>query len=156
MMIGRLGDSDGEAWPCWPFSASTSGMAACTPVPAATAPSTDVFTKSRRENVTSPPDVRLAKKIIYKKITSGVAGEPGSISRATNGFTRNAVSASKGDPLSSKSIRSKEKGANNFAPLGQETLRVTTSTSAGETPAGQPARCRRHTHLLANLRKRPG
>src|SRR5450755_4610660 len=109
MMIGRLGDSDGEAWPCWPFSASTSGMAACTPVPAATAPSTDVFTKSRRENVTSPPDVRLAKKIIYKKITSGVAGEPGSISRATNGFTRNAVSASKGDPLSSKSIRSKEK-----------------------------------------------
>src|SRR5580693_266279 len=61
-----------------------------------------------------------------------------------------------GDPLSSKSIRSKEKGANHFAPLGQETLRVTTSTSAGETPAGQPARCRRHTHLLANLRKRPG
>src|SRR5580704_2937794 len=64
-------------------------------------------------------DVRLTKKMIYKKITSGVAGEPGSISRATNGFTRNAVSASKGDPLSSKSIRSKEKGANHFAPLGQ-------------------------------------
>src|ERR1700730_5169465 len=56
MMTGRLGDSDGEAWPDWLFSASTSGMAACTPVPAATAPSTDVFTKSRRENVTSPPD----------------------------------------------------------------------------------------------------
>src|SRR5271167_558968 len=53
-MIGRLGESSLEAWPCCPVWASASGIAAC--APAATAPSTDVFTKSRRENVKGPPD----------------------------------------------------------------------------------------------------
>src|SRR5450631_4486974 len=56
MMTGRLGESSLDAWPCWLSSASASGKAVCAPTPAATAPSTDDFTKSRRENVTSPPD----------------------------------------------------------------------------------------------------
>src|ERR1700683_3655238 len=49
MMMGRLGESAGGRG--LPFSASTSGIAGCDPTPAATAPSTDDFTKSRRENV---------------------------------------------------------------------------------------------------------
>jgi hypothetical protein len=37
-------------------SASASGMAAWAPTPAATAPSIEVFTKSRREKVTGSPE----------------------------------------------------------------------------------------------------
>src|ERR1700722_6766222 len=51
-MIARLAESDGDRWAGWPLSATASGIAAGTPTPAATAPNTDVFTKSRRENVT--------------------------------------------------------------------------------------------------------
>src|SRR5260370_35580906 len=51
-MIGRFGASLPEAWPCWPLPAL--GASARAPTPAATAPKTDVFTKSRRENVMDP------------------------------------------------------------------------------------------------------
>src|ERR1700686_464428 len=48
-MIGRLA-SVCEAWPCGPSSARTRVISAAPK--AATAPNADVFTKSRRENVT--------------------------------------------------------------------------------------------------------
>src|ERR1700690_4194073 len=47
-MMGRLAEVVGEAWPS---AAWASEIAECVPTPAATAPSTDVLTKSRRENV---------------------------------------------------------------------------------------------------------
>src|SRR3984957_11517153 len=57
-MIGRLTESDGDTWAGWPLSATASGVAAGTQTPAATAPNTDVFTKSRRGNATdSSPSV---------------------------------------------------------------------------------------------------
>src|ERR1700733_13608703 len=55
MMMGRFGESACDAWPCWPDSASALGIVALVPTPAATAPNTEVFTKSRREKVTTPP-----------------------------------------------------------------------------------------------------
>src|SRR5579864_4975541 len=56
MIIGRLPASFCEACPCWPDSPKAWGRTEVAPTPAATLPSTDVFTKSRREKVTDPPE----------------------------------------------------------------------------------------------------
>src|SRR3954466_1096195 len=55
MIMGRFPGSLWEACPCWLESAGASGTAALAATPAATAPSTEVFTKSRREKLTHPP-----------------------------------------------------------------------------------------------------
>jgi hypothetical protein len=52
MMMGRFAESEGASREC---PASAFEISACDPTPAATAPSTDVFTKSRREKVTDTP-----------------------------------------------------------------------------------------------------
>src|ERR1700692_2941390 len=96
MIIGRLEESLCDAWPCWPLSASTSGTAECAPTPAATAPSTDVFTKSRRENVTSPPGfVRLPPDHFWCERRNLAAG-PGSITRDGEGCEKAVSPAVKG------------------------------------------------------------
>src|SRR2546423_11826424 len=55
-MTGRVEVSFCEASPCWRDSAEAWGKTEVAPIPAATLPITDVFTKSRREKVTDPPE----------------------------------------------------------------------------------------------------
>src|SRR3954463_13908944 len=56
MTMGRLPASFCDACPCWPDSPTAWGRTEVAPIPAATLPITDVFTKSRREKVTDPPE----------------------------------------------------------------------------------------------------
>src|SRR5712691_11957843 len=94
-MIGRFGESGCGVRPGWPVSASASGIAAYAPTPAATAPSTDVFTKSRRENVKGSSGLLPACKQnrFHGEGRTVLAGEAGRIARAAMGFTRVSVPA---------------------------------------------------------------
>src|SRR5438477_7833047 len=65
-MTGRLEVSFCEACPCWPDSAEAWGKTEVAPIPAATLPTTEVFTKSRREKVTDPPE---KSGLIYTEVT---------------------------------------------------------------------------------------
>jgi hypothetical protein len=53
MMMGRFGTSAGKAWPR--SSVTAKAVSAFAPTPAANAPSTEVFTKLRREKVKEAP-----------------------------------------------------------------------------------------------------
>src|SRR5690348_14736633 len=65
-MTGRLEVSFCEACPWWPDSAEAWGKTEVAPIPAATLPTTEVFTKSRREKVTDPPE---KSGLIYTEVT---------------------------------------------------------------------------------------